>query len=121
MANHFLILAQAAGQSAPQSQPQGPNPLGMIGTLVFFGLAMYLLLIRPQQKQRKEQQKMLSEVKSGDKVVTSGGIHGTIANVKDKTFVVRIADGVKVEVDKASVSRVLEKSSGGGSGEPQTK
>ena len=55
--------------------------------------------------------KLLSEIKTGDKVVTSGGIHGVVTNVKDKQFTLRIAEG-KMEVDKASVVRVTEKGSG---------
>ena len=71
----------------------------------------YFLLIRPQQKRQKEHQRLLSDLKTGDKVVTTSGIHGLIANVKDTTFLVKIADNVKIEVDKnaiASVSKSVE-------------
>ena len=113
MANTCFMLAQAGNGAAPSGTPgqqQPPSAFSMLPMLLFMLAAMYLLLIRPQQKQRKELQKLVSEVKSGDKVVISGGIYGTIANVKEKTFMLRIADGVKVEVDKSSIVRVVEKS-----------
>jgi len=64
------------------------------------------LLIRPQQKRQKEHQRLLSDLKTGDKVVTSSGIHGLIANVKDTTFLVKVADNVKIEVDKNAIASV---------------
>jgi preprotein translocase subunit YajC len=115
----WLAQVVPGGQSPPGGQ-QGPPPWTMWVWILIFVAAMYFLLLRPQQKQQKEHRRMISEVKSGDKIVTSGGIHGVIANVKDKTFVVRVADGVKIEVDKAAVTRVLEKSSDSGS-ESQSK
>ena len=63
------------------------------------------------QKQRKEQQKLIEALKTGDKVVTSAGIHGLIANVKEKTVLLKVADNVKIEIDKAAVATVLERSS----------
>ena len=74
-------------------------------------MIFYFLLIRPQQKQRKEQQKLIEALKTGDKVVTSAGIHGLISNVKEKTVLLKVADNVKIEIDKASVATVLERSS----------
>ena len=60
-------------------------------------------MIRPQQKKLKQHQTLVSSLKTGDKVVTTGGIHGLIANVKEATLILKIADNVKIEVDKASV------------------
>jgi preprotein translocase subunit YajC len=113
MFDFLFVLAQA---TAPATAPAGQQPAGppallqMVPILLLF-VVFYLFLIRPQQKQKKEQAKMLSEIKSGDRVVTSGGIHGVVANVKDKMFTLRIAEG-KMEVDKAAVVRVTEKGSG---------
>ena len=107
----LIFLAQAEGQS-PTGQP-APGILSFVPILLLF-VVFYLFLIRPQQKQRKEHQKMLTQIKSNDKIVTSGGIYGVVTNVKDKTLVLRIADGVKIEIDKSSVGRLAEK----GSGEP---
>jgi len=72
----------------------------------FIFIIFYFLLIRPQQKRQKEHQNLLSNLKTGDKVITSSGIHGLIANVKDTTFLVKIADNVKIEVDKNAIASV---------------
>jgi preprotein translocase subunit YajC len=66
----------------------------------------YFLIIRPQNKKQKETQRMLSELKKGDKVVTIGGIHGTIASVKDSSLLIKIDDNVKIEVNRNAVASV---------------
>lgn len=75
--------------------------------LVFIFVIFYFLLIRPQQKKAKEHAKLIEAIKTGDEVVTNAGIHGVIANVKDKTFIIKIADNVKVEFDRAAVAAVI--------------
>ncbi len=97
-----FLLAQAA---APQQ-----GPLGMIIPMVFIFVIFYFLLIRPQQKKAKDHEKLIQSVKTGDQVVTNAGIHGTVANVKEKTIIVKIADNVKVEFDRAAVAVVLKPS-----------
>ena len=88
---------------------------GIKGLLVSFGpfiliiIVMYFLLFRSQQKKAKERRLMLDAVRAGDKVVTAGGIIGTVASVKEKTLSLKIAENVKVEVNRASISGVLEK------------
>lgn len=82
---------------------------GLTGTLVMFGLIFlifYFMIIRPQQKRQKERQKMLDAIKKGDKIVTAGGIHGTVIGVEDKIVLVQIADTVKVKVDRSSVANI---------------
>lgn len=71
---------------------------------------MYFLLFRPQKKRQQEQQRLVSALKTGDKVVTSAGIHGLIANVKDTTIMLKVADNVKLEVEKSAVTNVLKES-----------
>lgn len=92
--------------------PPGQDPAaGMLSTLIMFAaifLIMYFLMIRPQQKRAKEREKMLSELKKGDKVIMSGGIYGTITHIEDKTVVVQIADNVKVKFEKSAVAAVLK-------------
>ena len=66
----------------------------------------YFLLIRPQQRRQKQQQQLLANLKTGDKVITSSGIHGLIANVKDSTVLLKIADKVKIEVERSAVATV---------------
>lgn len=102
----LLLISDAAASGAP-----APSPIAQFAPLIFIGIIFYFLLIRPQQKQRKEQQKLIEALKTGDKVVTSAGIHGMIANVKEKTVLLKVADNVKIEIDKAAVATVLERSS----------
>lgn len=86
----------------------GPQA-GMLANLfplALIFLIFYFILIRPQQKQQKEFKKMLESLKKNDQIVTVAGIHGTIVNVKEKTFVVRIDDNAKIEIDKSAVTRV---------------
>jgi preprotein translocase subunit YajC len=68
----------------------------------------YFILIKPQQKQQQDFKKMIERLQKNDQIVTMGGIHGTIVNVKEKTFVVRIDDNTRIEIDKTAVAR-LEK------------
>jgi preprotein translocase subunit YajC len=82
-------------------------PLAMI-------VIFYFLLIRPQQKKAKEHQKLVAGIQTGDAVITSAGIHGVVTNVKDRTVLVRVADNVKLEFDRAAITTVTrgeEKSS----------
>ncbi|MCF7873409.1 MAG: preprotein translocase subunit YajC [Candidatus Omnitrophica bacterium] len=72
--------------------------------LIFLFAVFYFLLIRPQKKQQKAHQLMIANLKKNDQVVTSGGIHGTIVAVKDKTFGLRIDEGTKVVVDKNAIA-----------------
>ena len=107
--HNFLLLAQ----DAPPADGPAANPLMQFMPLILIGVIFYFLLIRPQQKQRKEHQALVESLKTGDKVVTNAGIHGLIANVKEKTVVLKIAENVKVEFDKSSVvTRQAGESSG---------
>ncbi|MDP8230480.1 MAG: preprotein translocase subunit YajC [Candidatus Gorgyraea atricola] len=81
-----------------------PNVIASLMPIIFIFGIFYFLLIRPQQKKQKDHEKVIQELKKNDEVVTSGGVHGTIVNVKDNTFVVRIDDNVKVEINKSAVS-----------------
>ena len=85
--------------------PSGNGGSGMMSILMIVALfvIMYFFMIRPQQKKQKEIQKMRENLKTGDKVVTAGGILGKIKEIDDTIFVVEIAEGIKVKIDKASV------------------
>lgn len=78
----------------------------MIMLVLVFGI-MYFMMIRPQQKRAKQHQEMIGALKKGDKVVLSGGVHGTIAGTEEKTLLVQIADNVKVKVERNAVSSVV--------------
>ena len=75
----------------------------MLLFVVLMFAAMYFLMIAPQRKRQKQHQKMLSELKTGDKVLTIGGMIGTISNVKEKTFIVKLGDNNKVEFIKSAI------------------
>ena len=98
--------------SPPAGQEQDPRAamLQMVVTFGILGVMFYFLLIRPQQKQRKEQEALIKNVKTGDKILMSNGIYGIVSNVKDKTLMVKIAENVKVEVLKSAVGSVVQKS-----------
>lgn len=100
----FLVLAQAG---APQAQPGG---ISMLVPFIAIGVIFYFLILRPQQKKQKETQALVNSLKTGDKIVTNGGIHGLISNVKESTVIVKIADNVKIELDKAAVATVSKRS-----------
>ena len=107
MTKFYLFLAQAA--PASPAAPGGSPTFMLVG----YGLlmvALYFFMIAPQNKKRKEHEKMLTELKSGDEVVTAGGIYGTITSVKDDRFVIRIGDNnAKVEVGKGFISTVVKR------------
>ena len=69
---------------------------------------MYFVLFRPQMRRQKEQRRLISSLKTGDRAVTSAGIHGMITNVKDTTVTVKVADNVKIEMEKSAVTNVLK-------------
>lgn len=98
-----------AAQGSNPGAPEGGGLGGMLIPMVIVFAIFYFMLLRPQQRKEKERRKMIEEVKSGTKILFSGGILGTITNVKEHTFIVKIADSVKVEIAKGAVSRVLEK------------
>jgi preprotein translocase subunit YajC len=96
---------------------QGGGAAGGSGNLLFTLLPFvlifaifYFLVIRPQAKRQKETVKMLDSLKQGDRVVTSGGLFGTVAGVKDNVVVLKVADQVRVEVAKSAITAVVEKS-----------
>lgn len=71
--------------------------------MVVIFIAMYFLMIAPQRKKQKEHQKMLTELKVGDRVITNAGIYGAITSIKDDRFVLQIADATKIEIAKQSI------------------
>ena len=97
--------ATATTATAAAQQPQAPLWASILMWLPLVGLG-YLLFIRPQSIAQKKQKETIGGAKTGDKVVMTNGIHGVIANVKDGTFIVKIADNVKIEVEKIAVDKV---------------
>jgi len=98
---------EGGGGMGCQQGGEGGGGLGgmLIPLILMFGV-FYFLLIRPQQKRQKEHKKLISELQKGDKVITSGGIHGVVSNVKDQTVVVKVGDSIKLEINKGNVAGV---------------
>jgi preprotein translocase subunit YajC len=99
------VLLPFAQQSAPAQ--------GGYMMILFWGLflaAMWFLLIAPQRKKQKEQQKMISALSTGDEVLLAGGIYGEITSVRPDRLIVRIGDNTKVEVEKSFIHTVVRKS-----------
>ena len=106
----FELLAMASPTPAgTEPNPQG-QMLQMFGMFAILGVMFYFLLIRPQSKQRKEQENMIKNIKSGDKILMTNGIYGIVTNIKDKSLTVKVADNVKVEVAKSAIGTVIQKS-----------
>ena len=99
-----LILADAAA-AAPAQQP--PMWMSLVPFALMF-VALYFVLIRPQSKKAKQHAEMLKQVKPGDKIVTSGGVVGTVVSVKERTLSIRSAE-TKLEVLKSAVTEITER------------
>jgi preprotein translocase subunit YajC len=112
--NVAMIGALLAFAPQPQSGTQ-PNPTGsmlqMFGTFAILGVMFYFVLIRPQQKKAREHSELVKTMKPGDRVLTGGGIVGTVVSVKEKTVSIRSAD-TKLEVLKSAVSEITERGAG---------
>ncbi|MBO0695734.1 MAG: preprotein translocase subunit YajC [Verrucomicrobia bacterium] len=102
------LLAQAQ-TAAPQQMPGGGIGSFFV-PLIFIFIIMYFVMIRPQKKRQEQQQKLMAALKTGDRVVTNAGIHGLISNVKENTVLVKVADNVKIEMEKSAVTTVLKES-----------
>ena len=106
--NGLGILAMAQ----PPAGGSGASTQSSVFMFVWLGLMVglfYFMLIRPQKRREKERQALLGAVKTGDRVLFGGGLLGVVANVKEKTLIVKIADNVKVEIVRGAVSQVLDK------------
>ncbi len=100
----FNTLAAATTTQGPQSIIGHPMFMMVVMVILF-----YFLLIRPQQRQRKEQAARVAALKTGDKVVTTAGLHGIVHSVKETTVVIKVAEGTNLEFDKAAVANVTKK------------
>lgn len=104
MLHYFTVLM------AQPNQGEGP---GLMSNIILFGsiiLIFYFMIIRPQQKRAKERQKLIESMKKGDKVITSGGMYGTIAGLDEKTVLLEIADKIKVKLDRSAIATIVSES-----------
>jgi preprotein translocase subunit YajC len=92
MTNPTLLLQDAA------------NPIFQFAPFILVAVIFYFLIFMPMKKRQKKSDEMIANIKNGDKVITSSGIYGKIAGVKDKTFILAVADQVKIEVAKSAIA-----------------
>ena len=99
--------------------PSGGGPNAVMTQVLFFAAIFaifYFLLIRPQQRQKRERETILGSVKRGDRVVTTSGLHGTVVGLSEHTMTLKVADQVKVDFDRSALARIVpaqgEKDSG---------
>ena len=109
--NFIVPSFVAASVSQANSSSPGGSLMSFLVPMLLMFVVMYVILIRPQKRRHKEHQKMLDKVKSGDRVISNGGIYGTIAAVKERSLILEIADNVKIEIDRNSISAVIQDSS----------
>ena len=98
----LITLLQAA---APASGQQSGGGWSFWLMIILMFVIMYFFMIRPQRKQQKELEKFRNELKKGDKVITAGGIYGTIGEIEEKTVLLKVDGDVKIRVDKGSIVR----------------
>ncbi len=103
----FPLIPEAMAQSVAGSLTESPL-FGMIPFVLIF-VVFYFLLIRPQQKKQKALQQMIQNLQKGDKVITSGGVHGTIFKMGESVLTLEVAEKVRIQVDRQQVARVAEK------------
>ncbi|MFL6515789.1 MAG: preprotein translocase subunit YajC [Chthoniobacterales bacterium] len=103
----YSALSTFIAQASPAPGTSAPGFAGFIPFILIF-IIMYFVLFRPQMRRQKEQQRLVSALKTGDRVVTNAGIHGLISNVKDTTVIVKVADNVKIEMEKSAITNVLK-------------
>ena len=105
MSEPFLFLAQAP------PAPGAPAWLQFVPMLLIL-VVFYFLLVAPMRKKQRELQGMIDKLQKGDRVVTSGGLHGEVAGIEGAVVLLKVADNVKVKVSKSAVAQVEERSSG---------
>ncbi len=105
----MLTTMLTVAMGPPPGAENQQSPLFMFGWLAIMLVLFYMMLIRPQRRREKERQEMLSKIKSGDRVLFGGGIIGVVANVKEKSVVIKVAEKTKVEVVRGAVSQILDK------------
>jgi preprotein translocase subunit YajC len=117
---HPFVSREQAGGNQPDTGTQAPAPTNPSSPLdpaqcqstlpwiLAMVAIMYFLLIRPQQKQEKQRKAMLAQIKEGDRVVTTGGIHGTVSSISEDTVSLRVDPKTKMTFDRSAIGRVVE-------------
>lgn len=106
------MLSMLSAMAAPETSGAAGSAGSMMTTFITFGLIIvifYFLIIRPQKKRDKETKQMLAAIKKGDKIITIGGIHGTVVAVKEATIVVKVDDNTRIEFSRSAISTVVNR------------
>ena len=101
--NLLPVIAQAEAAAAPQAG----SPYGMLVTMALIFAIFYFMMVRPQQRKEKERRKTIETLRAGQRVIFAGGLIGTIAEVKQYTFIIETVSG-KIEIARGAVSRLLK-------------
>ena len=104
--NSLVLSLLMAAPPAGGAEGGSANPLMTFLPFIAIIGIFYFLIIRPQNKKQKETQKMLSALKKGDRVVTIGGVHGSIQSVKEQTVVVKVDDNTKIEFNRSAIASI---------------
>jgi len=96
-----------APKGSSNAQPNANPIMSFVPMIVVIGI-LYFLIIRPQQQQAKEHRSLVDNLKTGDRVITQGGVHGTVTSLKGAVVQVKIADNVKVDVNRTAIAQVLQ-------------
>ena len=99
-----FFIAMASGQGSG-----GQSGSEFLIMMVMIIVVMYFLIFRPQAKKQKEARQMMESLQKGDKIVTAGGIYGTIAGIKENVVILKVADNVKIEILRSSIAKKIEK------------
>lgn len=110
----MLDLIAALLLFAPPAGGQAPNPIIQLVPLVLIFVVFYFFMIRPQQKKQKEREKVLESLKRGDRVVSIGGMHGTVAGIdtEKKTVLVQVSENTKIKFDRSAIATIDKQESG---------
>jgi preprotein translocase subunit YajC len=106
-----LYAQTTASTTTASSAPASSSPMAMITSFapfIIIAVLFYVLMIAPQNKERKKKEEALNAIQRGDRILTRGGVYGTVADIKEQILTVKVAENVKIEVDKNFVESVIK-------------
>ncbi|MCX7973116.1 MAG: preprotein translocase subunit YajC [Candidatus Aminicenantes bacterium] len=106
---NLINLVQLMAQAQPPSQAKGPGLLTALFPFIIVLVIFWLLLILPQQRRQKKHMQMVESLKPGDRIITTGGIFGTVMGVYPDRIELKIAANVKIDITKSAVAVILER------------
>jgi preprotein translocase subunit YajC len=103
----MIDLAYAMAPGPAGGGGNGGGIMSILPLMIGMFAIMYFLIIRPQQKQRRERESLLRAIKKGDRVVTTGGLYGTVVGLSEHTVTLKVADQVKLDFERAAIGRIV--------------